>query len=108
MRNYSSESLTMQKKPWLLLLSNRAPSPLVAVTVERKRMVRLTGGEGGPVKGGVRSGRSWRSRRGAARRVMARIGLTACAGGRARRRRVLRPAHGGIAQPNGTWSFTGC
>ena len=31
-------------------------------------MARLTGGEGGPVKGGVRSGRSWRSRRGATRR----------------------------------------
>jgi hypothetical protein len=30
-------------------------------------MARLTDGEGGPVKGGVRSRRSWRSRRGADR-----------------------------------------
>jgi hypothetical protein len=30
--------------------------------------------------------------------VMVGIGLTACAGGWARRRRVLRPAHGGRAQ----------
>jgi hypothetical protein len=40
--------------------------------------------------------------------MMAGIGLTACAGGRAHRRRVLRPAHGGMAQSNGTGSFTGC
>jgi hypothetical protein len=32
--------------------------------------------------------------------VMAGIGLAACAGGRARRRRVLRPAHGGRVQSN--------
>jgi hypothetical protein len=38
---------------------------------------------------------------------MAGIGLAACAGGRARRRCVLRPAHGGIIQLNGTRSFTG-
>jgi hypothetical protein len=31
-------------------------------------VVRLTGSEEGPVKGGVRSGRSWRSRRGVTRR----------------------------------------
>jgi hypothetical protein len=40
--------------------------------------------------------------------VMARIGLTVCAGGRARLWCVLRPAHGGRAQSNGTESFTGC
>jgi hypothetical protein len=39
--------------------------------------------------------------------VMAGIGLAACAGGRARWRRVLRPAHGGIVQLSGTGSFTG-
>jgi hypothetical protein len=39
--------------------------------------------------------------------VMAGGGLAACAGGRARRRRVLRPTHGGRAQSNRTWSFTG-
>jgi hypothetical protein len=31
-------------------------------------VARLTGGEEGPARGGVSSGRSWRSRRGAARR----------------------------------------
>jgi hypothetical protein len=40
--------------------------------------------------------------------VMAGIGLAACAGGRARRRRVLWPTHGGRVQSNGTGSFTGC
>jgi hypothetical protein len=33
---------------------------------------------------------------------MAGIGLAARAGGRARRRHVLRPVHGGIVQLNGT------
>jgi hypothetical protein len=45
--------------------------------------------------------------RGGSQAVMARIGLAACAGGRAHRRRVLRPAHGGIVQLNGAGSFTG-
>jgi hypothetical protein len=31
-----------------------------------------------------------------------------CAGGRARRRRVLRPTHDGGVQSKGTRSFTGC
>jgi hypothetical protein len=39
--------------------------------------------------------------------VMAGIGLTTRAGGRAHRRRVLRPVHGSIIQLNGTESFTG-
>jgi hypothetical protein len=39
--------------------------------------------------------------------VMAGIGLAARAGGRAHRRHVLRPVHGGIVQLNGTGSFTG-
>jgi hypothetical protein len=45
--------------------------------------------------------------RGGSPAVMAGIGLAACAGGQARRRRVLRPAHDGIVQLNGTRSFTG-
>jgi hypothetical protein len=45
--------------------------------------------------------------RGGSPAVMARIGLVACASGRARRRRVLQPAHSGIVQLNGVWSFTG-
>jgi sigma54-dependent transcription regulator len=43
--------------------------------------------------------------RGGSPAVMVGIGLSACAGGRARRRRVLQPAHGGIVQLNGTGSF---
>jgi hypothetical protein len=39
--------------------------------------------------------------------VMARVGLAACAGGRARRWRVLRPAHGGRVQSNLMGRFTG-
>jgi hypothetical protein len=38
---------------------------------------------------------------------MAGVGLAACAGGRARRRLVLRPAHGSRVQLNSTESFTG-
>jgi hypothetical protein len=38
------------------------------VTMEGKRAARLTGGEGGPAKGGVSSGRFWRSQRGTTRR----------------------------------------
>jgi hypothetical protein len=38
---------------------------------------------------------------------MARIGRATCASGRARRQRMLRPAHGGRVQLNRTGSFTG-
>jgi hypothetical protein len=44
--------------------------------------------------------------RGGSSTVKAGIGLAVCAGGRARRRRVLRPAHDGIVQLNGTRSST--
>jgi hypothetical protein len=40
--------------------------------------------------------------RGGSPTVMVGIGLAACAGSRARRWRVLRPAHDGIFQLNGT------
>jgi hypothetical protein len=39
--------------------------------------------------------------------MVTRVGQAACAGGRARQRRVLRPAHGGRAQSNHSGSFTG-
>jgi hypothetical protein len=45
--------------------------------------------------------------RGGSPSVVARVGLAACAGGRARRRRVLRPAHDIIAQSKCSRSFTG-
>jgi hypothetical protein len=38
------------------------------VTAEGKRAARLTGGEGGPARGGVGSGRFWQSQRGTSRR----------------------------------------
>jgi hypothetical protein len=45
--------------------------------------------------------------RGGSPALMAGIGMAACVGGRARRRRVLRPAHGGRVQLNSTESFPG-
>jgi hypothetical protein len=45
--------------------------------------------------------------RGGSPAVMAGIGLATCAGCRAHWRYVLRPAHGGIVQLNGTGSVTG-
>jgi hypothetical protein len=45
--------------------------------------------------------------RGGSPKVMVGVGLAACAGGRARRRRVLRPVHDGRVQSNRTRSFTG-
>ena len=40
--------------------------------------------------------------RGGSPTVMVGVGLAVCAGGRARRQRVLRPAHGGRVQLNRT------
>jgi hypothetical protein len=45
--------------------------------------------------------------RGGSPATVAGVGLTACAGGWARRRRVLRPAHGGRAQLKCSGSFMG-
>jgi hypothetical protein len=45
--------------------------------------------------------------RGGSPAVVAGVGLAACAGGRARRRRVLRRAHGSRAQSKCSWSFMG-
>jgi hypothetical protein len=39
---------------------------------------------------------------------MAGVGRSTCAGGEARRRRGVRPAHGAIVQSNGSEGFTGC
>jgi hypothetical protein len=44
------------------------PPPFQTVPAEVNRVARLTGGEGGPAKGGVSSGKSLRSRRGKAHR----------------------------------------
>jgi hypothetical protein len=60
-------------------------------------VARLTGGGLGEVREVLAV-----TSRGESPTVMAGIGLAACAGGRAHRRHVLRPAHGGIVQLNGT------
>lgn len=67
-RNYSYESLTVQTPPASSSFSSRSLSPFETVTTEVNRLARLTGGEGGPAKGGVSSRRSWWSRRGTTRR----------------------------------------
>jgi hypothetical protein len=66
LRNYSPESLTIQNPPSFFFLPE-IPPPFETVTAEVNRAVWLTGGEGGPAKGGVSSGKSLRSRRGTAR-----------------------------------------
>jgi hypothetical protein len=107
LQNYSTESLTCEYP--LALLSFNPSSLLVGtVTVERKKgaaAYRRRERSGGGL------GEVWEvlavTTRGGSPAVMAGIGLAACAGGRARRRRVLWPTHGGIAQLNGTGSFTG-
>jgi hypothetical protein len=62
-------------------------------------------------RSGGGSGEVWGSlaitSRGGSPVVVTGVGLAACASGRARRRCVLRPAHGGIAQSKCTGSFTG-
>jgi hypothetical protein len=68
LRNYSYESLTLQKTPDFFFFLPEIPPPFETVTVEVNRAAQLTGGEGGPTKDGVSFGRSWRSRRGTARR----------------------------------------
>jgi hypothetical protein len=108
LRNYSPESLTSQN-PLAFLSFNPGSFPTVIVTVERKKggaAYRWRGRYGGGL-GEVREVLAVTSRCGSPT-VMAGIGLTACAGSRARRRRVLWPAHGGRVQSNGTGSFPGC
>jgi hypothetical protein len=56
------------KTPRLLFFLPRGPSPFWTVPAKGKRAARLTGGEGGPTKGGVGFERSLRSQRGTARR----------------------------------------
>jgi hypothetical protein len=107
LRNYSPESLTIQKPRDFFVLPE-IPPLIETVTTEVNRAAWLTCGEGGPAKGGVSSGSpgghvevrlvdgDGRNRSG---HVRWRAGS---------RRRVLRPAHGGRVQCKGTGSFTGC
>jgi hypothetical protein len=105
---YSNESLTLQKTPRVLLILTRGPSP----NLNSNRGGRKGGGayrrrdcsgevveDVGEVSGitamcGSPSG-------------MVGVGRSVCAGGDARRRRGVRPAHGAIDQLNGSESFTG-
>jgi hypothetical protein len=104
---YSSESLTVQKEPWILLILTRGPPPKSNSTygegkgggAYRRRdcsgevaegvgeVLRVTAMCGSPT-GMVGDGRS------------------TCAGGGARRRRGVRPIEGTIDQSNGSESFT--
>jgi hypothetical protein len=68
LRNYSPESLTIQKTPDFFSFFPEVPPPFWTVPAEVNRVARLTGGEGGPAKDGVSSGKSLRSRWGTARR----------------------------------------
>jgi hypothetical protein len=68
LRNYSPESLTIQTPPGFFFFLPEIPPLFETVTAEVNRVVWLTGGEGGPAKGGVSSEKSWRSRRGTTRR----------------------------------------
>jgi hypothetical protein len=102
LRNCFHESLISQN-PLAFLSLNPGSFPTATVTVERKKggtAYRRRGRSGGGL-GEVREVLAVTLRRGSST-VMAGIGLAECAGGRARRRRVLRPAHGGRVQSNGT------
>jgi hypothetical protein len=109
LRNYSSESLTVQKPPCLLFLLPRGPSPLLNSTRGSKK-----GGAAYRRRGRSGEGRGWLrevfavTTRNGSTTVMAGIDRSTCAGGRARRRRVLRPIHNDTVQSKGTRSFMGC
>jgi hypothetical protein len=107
LRNCFTESLTSRKPPGLFLSYPELPP---------HRNSDRRGEKGGVAYWRQERSGGWPSEvrevlaitlRGRSPTVMAGIGLPACAGGRARRRRVLQPAHGGIVQLNGTKSFTG-
>jgi hypothetical protein len=106
--NCLTASLTSRITPWLFPFLN--PSSLLVGTVvvgikrggAAYRRQERSGGGLGEVWGllAVMS-------RGGSPTVMAGVGMAACAGGRGRWRRVLRPAHGCSAQSNRSGSFTG-
>jgi hypothetical protein len=92
-----SLSLDIVKTPLAFLFLIPSSFPVGTVTAERKkggaayrRRERSGGGSGK-----VREFLAVTSRSGLPA-VMVGIGLAACTGGRARRRRVLQPTHGGI------------
>jgi hypothetical protein len=106
--NYSPESLTLPITPWpfpfLNLHSHLART--VAVGIKSGGTAYQLWERSGGGSGEVRELLTITSR-GGSPTVMAGVGLAACAGGRARRRRMLWPAHGYRVQSNRTGSFTG-
>jgi hypothetical protein len=94
--------------PWLFPFLNLRSLLAGTIATERKsggtayrRWERSDGGSG-EVRGLLAV-----TLRGGSPTVMAGVGLAVCACGRARRQRVLRPAHGGRVQSNRSGSFTG-
>jgi hypothetical protein len=107
LRNCSIMSLTL-RIPRGFSLSQLELPPHETIAAERKKhgtAYRQRERSGGGL-GEVREVLAVTSR-GRSPAVVAGIGLAACAGGRARRWRVLRPAHDCIVQLNGTGSFIG-
>jgi hypothetical protein len=99
LRNFLQESLTSHITPWPFPLLNLRSFLVGTVAEGRKsggaayRRSERFGGGLGEVRGSLAV-----TSRGGSSAVVTRVGLAACAGGRARRRRVLWPAHGGRAQ----------
>jgi hypothetical protein len=105
--NYSLESLTSQITPGLFPFLTRSLLTGIVAGGRKSggaayhRWERSDGGSG-EVRGSLSV-----TSRGGLPVVVAGVGLAACAGGRARRRRVLRPAHGTRAQSKCLGIFTG-
>jgi hypothetical protein len=108
LRHYSFESLTLQT-PLAFISSSTRSLFLLNSTREWKRggATYLRQGRSGEGRGWLREVLAVTTRYDSTV-VMAGIGRSTCAGGRARRRRVLRPIHGDTGQSKGTGSFTGC
>jgi hypothetical protein len=106
--NCLTESLTFPITPWRFPFLNSCSLLAGTVAAERKsggaayRQWERFGGGSGEVRGLL----AVTSRVGLPM-VMCGVGLAACADGRARRRRVLHPAHGGRVQSNHSGSFIG-
>jgi hypothetical protein len=106
---YSHGSLTLQKTPWVLQILTRGPSP----NLNCDRGGRKGGGAyrrrdcSGEVVEDVGEVSGITTVCGSPSGVVG-VGRSTCAGGDARRRRGVRPAHGEIVQLDGSERFTGC
>jgi hypothetical protein len=106
---YSHGSLTLQKTPRVLHILTRGPSPILHSNHDGRKgggAYRRRDCSGEVVEDvGEVSGITTRC---GSPSGMAGVGWSTCAGGVARRRRGVRPAHGGIVQSNWSERFTGC